>query len=125
MKIGFQTIVWGPRGRRSEYMLDVIAAAGYQGVELFQRPEVLADIDTILKLLEERDSQLIGLPGGSLRERMDPCIRPESLCIDAWNKNEARKPTDAGFTLGLHPHAQMPVRDAAAAPQLSYAASCW
>lgn len=40
MKTGFQTIVWGPRVRRVEYMLDVIAAAGYQGVGLFQRPEV-------------------------------------------------------------------------------------
>ena len=50
MKIGFQTIVWGPRVRAIEYILDVIAAAGYQGMELFQRLErkVLGSIDEMV-----------------------------------------------------------------------------
>lgn len=114
MKIGFQTIVWGPRVRRIEYMLDVIAAAGYQGVELFQRPEVLGSIHKILHLLEKRHLKLIGLSGGSLKERMDFCgkdFRPEYLYVDTWDEQEACEVMNAGFTLGLHPHAYMPVGD--------------
>jgi len=116
VKIGFQTIVWGPRVRNLEYMLDVILAAGYQGVELFQRPEVLGSIDRILKLLEKRQLQLIGLSGGSLQERMDFCgndFRPEYLYLDAWDEEKATKAMEGGFTLGLHPHAYMPVGDLA------------
>ena len=81
MKVGFQTIVWGPRVRNLEYMLDVIAMAGYEGVELFQRPDVLGSIERVLKLLEERQLKLIALVGGSLAERMDFCrdFRPEYL----------------------------------------------
>ncbi len=120
MKIGFQTIVWGPRVRNLEYMLGVIEAAGYEGVELFQRPEVLGSIDNVLRLLEKHHLKLIGLSGGSLTERMDFCgdfFRPDHLYVDTWNEEEACKAMDAGFTLGLHPHAYMPVgnlRDALA-----------
>lgn len=114
MKIGFQTIVWGPRYRNLEYMLDVISAAGYEGVEFMQRPEVLGSIERILRLLEERELKLIGLSGGSLRERMEFCgdFRPEYLLyVDTWNEQEACEAMNAGFTLGLHPHAYMPVGD--------------
>lgn len=111
MKIGFQTIVWGPMVKNLGYMLDVIAAAGYKGVEFMQRPEVLGDIDRILKLLEERDLMFIGLCGGTLTERIEFCgdFRPEYLYVDTWNRKEAREAMNAGFTLGLHPHAYMPV----------------
>jgi signal transduction histidine kinase/sugar phosphate isomerase/epimerase len=111
MKIGFQTIVWGPRVRNLEHMLEVIAAAGYVGVEFFQRPELLRSIDRLLRLLEEHHLKLIGLSGGSLTERMKFCgwFHPEYLYVDTWNEEEACKAMDKGFTLGLHPHAYMPV----------------
>ncbi len=113
MRIGFQTIVWGPRVRDLKYMLDVIEAAGYEGVEFFQRPEVIQSVADLPKLLEEHHLKLIGLSGGSLGERMNFCrnlgICPDYLYVDRWDEPEACEAMDAGFTLGLHPHAHMPV----------------
>lgn len=112
MKIGFQTIVWGPRVENVEYMLDVIAGAGFEGVEFMQRPEVLGNINHIVKLLKERNLELIGLTGGSLAERMEFCgeFRPEYLYVDTWDEEAAFKAMDKGFTVGLHVHAYMLIR---------------
>ncbi len=102
-------------------MLDVIAAAGYQGVELFQWPKVLGSIDKILRLLEKRQLKLIGLSGGSLLERIEFCgndFRPDYLYLDTWYEEEATKAMQAGFTLALHPHAYMPIGDLADALEI-------
>ena len=66
MKIGFQTVVWEPRYRNLQYMLDVIAAAGYQGVQFFQPPKILSIIDSVLTLLEERGLEMIDLSANKL-----------------------------------------------------------
>jgi len=102
MKIGFQTIVWWPFRDYLKYILEVIAAAGYQGVEFKQNPEqllppftipqptlgtefkqsseLLPPIEQLRELMEEirvkyelERFDLIGLSGGSLKSRMDFC----------------------------------------------------
>ena len=115
-KIGFQTIVWGPRLENLEYILDVIASAGYKGVEFMQRLKVLRDIDYLLKALEKRDLKLICLTGDSLEKRIEFCqgYRPDYLYLDNWEKEIALnamepKGNEKGFTLGLHPHVYMPI----------------
>jgi signal transduction histidine kinase/sugar phosphate isomerase/epimerase len=92
----------------------------YEGVELFQRPEVLGDIDKLLRLLREYGLTLIGLTGGSLRERMEFCgdFRPEYLYIDSWDREEALLAMRRGFTLGIHPHVYMPIQRLADAREL-------
>ena len=117
MKIGIETLVWGPRIEDLKYTLDAIVAAGYQGVEISQRRERLglgdraneANIENLLQLLRDRNLVLIGLAGGTLLERIDFCgdFRPEYLCVYGWHKH-ARAAVDNGFTLGLHPHLSHP-----------------
>jgi signal transduction histidine kinase/sugar phosphate isomerase/epimerase len=109
MKLGFQTIIWGPRIEDLEGALDIIAAAGYQGVEFAQRPDMLhqvRSIYTLLELLEKRHLALIGLAGGSLHERMRFCqnFRPAYLYVEDWDPHNAPEAVAKGFTLALHPH---------------------
>jgi hypothetical protein len=46
MKIGFQSIILGPRITDLPGVLDVIAELGYQGIEFAQTPNTLVGIDT-------------------------------------------------------------------------------
>jgi len=124
MRFAFQTVIWGRRIHDVELVLDIIAACGYQGVEFAQRPEQICvcdpgsregdrpvrDINELLDLLRAkgRTLALVGLAGGTLRERMDFCgpdFRPEYLYIEDWDA-EAEEAVCATnpFRLALHPH---------------------
>ncbi len=72
MKIGFKSRLWGSRIDNIEEVLDLIADAGYQGVEFSQRPENLGckDIDELQTLLIKRNLILLSLTCGSLGERL-------------------------------------------------------
>ncbi len=113
MKVGFQTIVWGPFFERLEYALDVIAGSGYEGVEFMQRLGTLPDVHPLLDLLAVRQGlKLIGLAGDTLDKRMTFCqdYRPEYLYVDYWSEQEALDAMQRGFTLGLHPHVYMEIQ---------------
>jgi sugar phosphate isomerase/epimerase len=71
MKVGYETIIWGPYVDNLKRVLDVIAAAGYQGVEFAQHPETLGDVRELLRLLQERDLTLLGLTIGSSGYALD------------------------------------------------------
>ena len=109
MKVGFQTIVWGPRYRDLKYILDIIAGAGYEGLEFFQWLAVLGSRDTKIINGEERRSKLIGLSGGALAERVEFCggFGPKYLYVDGWDQQETCEGTGARFTLGLHRRTHM------------------
>ena len=110
MKVGAQTVVWGNRFDLPT-VLDVIAAAGCLGVEFSQRPEMLGDLNILLRLLKERDLSLIGLSGDTLQARMDYCgdFRPDYLYVEEWDERVAARALEKGFTLALHPHLFKPV----------------
>lgn len=120
MKVGVQTIIWGPRPADFCAMCDSIRDAGYLGVEVFQRPEVLGSIEKLLRVLEDRDLELIGLAGGSLKQRMEFCgdYRPGYLYVENWNDSESREAIRKGFTLALHPHLYTQIHRAEDARQL-------
>ncbi len=101
-------------------MLDVIQQEGYQGVEFAQRTDFLGDIDGLLRLLEERGLALVGLAGGSLRQRMDFCGRytVPYLYVEDWEEDIAKEAIGRGFTLALHPHIFTQVHRIADAKQL-------
>ncbi len=109
MKAAIQTTLWGPlledRDELCE-ILDVVAAAGYEGVEFAQRPGALGvrDIGELLELLSERALTLVGLSGGSVEERMAFCqeFRPTYLSVEELGfPAEPRVPP---FRFALHPH---------------------
>jgi signal transduction histidine kinase/sugar phosphate isomerase/epimerase len=111
MKIGFRTNIWGSRIDDLPYALDLLASAGFQGVEICQCPATLEKVEDLMKMLEARGLTLAGLSGGTLRERMDYCgdFRPGYLFTDDWYPGESE---EAGrhFVLALHPHAFKRVR---------------
>ncbi|MFN0079996.1 MAG: ATP-binding protein [Prosthecobacter sp.] len=129
MLFAFETVVWGRRIDDLDFVLDVVAASGYQGVEFAQnhrdilvrddnavggsRP--IKDIDELLGKLKEkgRNLQLVSLAGGTLRDRMAFCgdFRPPYLYVEDWTEaEEAAMACDPPFTLGLHPHWFMKVQ---------------
>jgi signal transduction histidine kinase/sugar phosphate isomerase/epimerase len=119
MKIGYQTIVFGERIPDLDRVLEAVALAGFEGVELAQRPERLGkrgDIHSLNDLtfrLSAHGLTLIGLANGSLRERMAFCgdqIGPHYLYVDSWDDQFAPAAIKKGFTLALHVHAYMAVR---------------
>jgi len=119
MRVGYQTIIWGPRPRSVPEMLDAIQQAGYQGVEFFQRPQVLGDIDTLLQQLAERELELIGLSGGSLPERMEFCkhFRHGYLYVERWDEDAERAAKQA-FKVALQPHLYKMIHRVSDAEQL-------
>ena len=112
MKIGFRTNIWGQRIDDLQYALDLIAGAGFQGVEICQCPGTLIKIESLMEMLGERRLTLAGLSGGTLRERMDYCgdIRPGYLFTDDWYPGESEEVGRRHFVLALHPHAFKRVR---------------
>lgn len=121
MRFAFETVLWGRRIDDLELVLDIIAAGGFTGVEIAQRPEdlflrnpdpngeprKLRDIHELLRLLEARKLTLVSLAGGPLNSRVKFCreFRPEFLYIEQWDDDAERAATlPQPFVLGLHPH---------------------
>jgi len=121
VRFAFETVTWGRRLNDIEFVLDAIAACGYQGVEFAQSPEEifvrdsgstggirpLKSIDELLSLMQARKLQLVSLTGGTLRRRMSFCghYRPAYLYVENWDAEaETAVTMDPPFTLGLHPH---------------------
>ena len=75
MKVALQTISWGrDLSDGGAQMLKAIRKAGYDGVELAQHPKVFKSATQLYSLLKgsgtKRDHlKLVGLAGGSLKER--------------------------------------------------------
>jgi signal transduction histidine kinase/sugar phosphate isomerase/epimerase len=106
MKVGIQTILWGTKVPDLAGMLGQIASYGFQGVEFAQSPRALPTLPQLLSLLETHNLELVGLAGGTLRERVAYCgdFRPNYLYVDTWDETEGIAALEAGFTLALHPH---------------------
>lgn len=135
MRFAFETVVWGRRLDDVEYVLDVISACGYQGVEFAQSPDQIRvrtpshpegsrpvnDIWELLELLEKRNLELVSLAGGTLKQRMDFCqsYRPPYLYMQdmGGEELEAMK-MPSQFTLAIHPHWFTTVRSASRAALL-------
>ncbi len=113
MQVGFSTIAWGLALPEVERALDVIAAAGYRGVEFAQRPDQLGvhSVHHLLRLLEERDLAFLGMAVGRLDERLAFCegCFPQYFYIDDWQP-EAVPPVQGAYRLALHPRAFKRVR---------------
>ena len=99
-----------------------VAAHGCRGVEFCHRPDqLLIDARTLRKMLSDYGLTLVGLSGGTLRERMEYCddeLRPEYLYVEDWEGAESQRAMNAGFVLALHPHLFKPVHRLAEAEKL-------
>jgi signal transduction histidine kinase len=131
MKIGCQTIIYGPALDDLDAVLDTIAEAGFQGVEFSQRPEMLrvrtpngskpVSYWDLCRHLQERNLVFLGLVGGTLEERMRFCegygsieegkdtlpTRPLYLYVEDCTIEDQTSAALWGFNLALHPHVHM------------------
>lgn len=136
MKIGYQTIVFGPRIDDLEAVLDIIAGAGFTGVEFAQRPEMLrvcrgpetvpVRIGELRQMLAERGLTFLGISGGTLDERMDFCdgvgddtnpepFRPLYLYVEECDAETQRRVAARGYDMALHTHVYMRLQRLSAA----------
>jgi signal transduction histidine kinase/sugar phosphate isomerase/epimerase len=107
MRIACHTGVWGPRIDDLDAVLEIVAAAGFEGVEISQRPGMLGpavdSMDALMSRLERFGLVLVALDGGSLEERMLLCggVRSPFLVVEDWDPIAAPRATAAGFNLAL------------------------
>lgn len=111
---GYQTIVFGSQLRDLRSALQLIAAAGFQGVEISQHPSslfcdgVAASYGVLEKEADRAGLTILGLAGGSLHSRMAYCengrSRPLYLYLDEYRPEEMRAALNREFRLALHPH---------------------
>lgn len=107
MKVAAQTVIWGNHIRDMERSLRLLAMHGCLGVEFSQRPDNLCSAKVLHRLLKNSGLSLVGLSGGTLKERIEYCddvLRPEYLYVEDWDENEGDFAIKEGFTLALHPH---------------------
>ncbi len=113
MKVGCQTIAWGPRIHDLDDVLASIKAAGFEGVEIAQPPHCLgvSSITALLDALCRYPLSLVGLAGGSLQQRIEFCgsYRPSYLYVEDYDLAAAPLAESLGFTLALHPHLFKPI----------------
>lgn len=130
MRFGFGTVLWGRRIDDLDYCLDVIAACGYKGVEFAQHHEQIfiregehiRGVDGVAELvrkLDDRGLDLIGLVGGTLKDRAEflDTHRGCYLYLDRWPEEDkdpefhaqVQSCLAAGHVLALHPHWLMPM----------------
>ena len=113
MRFGYQTIIFGRCVKNWERMLGIIADAGFEGVELFQPPREIAqnqNIEGVLELLGRFRLRLIGLAGGTIRERARFLgeFKEPYLYADRFEEAERQVLAD-GYTVAIHPHVFKPI----------------
>jgi len=149
MKVALQTISWGrDLSDGGVQMLKAIRKAGYDGVELAQHPKVFKSATQLYSLLKgsgtKRDHlKLVGLAGGSLKERgvflgelieaqnlallkekgpLDRIVRFDKyysyIYIDDWEKEVCKELMLNHYTLALHPHMFKPIQNVKEAEKL-------
>lgn len=109
LRFAFGTVTYGRRIPDLAAMLDDIADAGYEGVEICQAPDMIAGIRThaaLEKMAADRGLQVLGYVGGTLESRMQFCGAGFSgyLVIDDWDDDACKRAMEAGYRLALHPH---------------------
>lgn len=109
IRFAFGTVTYGRRIPKLEWMLDDIADAGYEGVEICQAPGMIVGVQThtqVEKLAAERGLKVLGYVGGTLARRMDFCQSGFDgyLVIDDWDEKACEAAMAKGFRLALHPH---------------------
>jgi inosose dehydratase len=134
LRIGVQTISWGEKVRDVSHMLREVRQVGYDGVELAQSPAELPGVSELLDLLESERLVILGIAGGSLRDRLDYVGRVEEelrsrMMVGGYRGETSPQPRPyvyvdgeysedwnvafrAGVRLALHPHMFKPVQTA-------------
>jgi signal transduction histidine kinase/sugar phosphate isomerase/epimerase len=121
VRFAYQTIIFGPVFRdiaELDNALEVIADAGFQGIELMQRPDRLGfakaqpSYADLAPLLRKHNLQLVGMAGGSVQERAEflglefhnPSVEPPYLYVEQWSQEDQEWAEISGTPLALHAH---------------------
>jgi signal transduction histidine kinase/sugar phosphate isomerase/epimerase len=121
MRFGFQTILWGRdlSNEDAEKALRLISEAGFKGVEFAQTPSRLPPAEVLMELLGKYDLDLIGVAGGSIRDKCDllealkpywssrvaaKAIPKPYVYVEETEEPEFKKALDTGYRLAIHCH---------------------
>lgn len=123
-RVAFESVVWGLRIDDLDYMLRVLQACGYQGVEIAQSPNnifvwddttprPIGHIDALVERCGRYGLTLLGLVSGTLEERVKYIgdRRDLYLYLDNWPDDAWKYLVQADpVRLAIHPHWFMPIR---------------
>lgn len=109
LRFAFGTVTYGRRISSLERVLDDIADAGYEGVEICQAPGLITGVSShadVQKLAAQRGLKVLGYVGGTLARRKLFCGESFDgyLVIDDWDAATCEQAMSEGFKLALHPH---------------------
>ena len=110
LRFGFGTVTYGRRIASLERVLDDVAGAGYEGVEICQAPGMIAGAEShadVRKLADQRGLKVLGYIGGTLDRRIKFCKDGDFdgyLVIDDWDSISCEQAMSQGFRLAYHPH---------------------
>jgi signal transduction histidine kinase/sugar phosphate isomerase/epimerase len=107
MRIGYQTILWGPQITDVADVLETIASAGFEGVEFAQPPHLLGSSEELATLLDKHKLVLLGFSSGALKERLAFCAgihRPLYWYVEDWDAETEKLAEQHELVLALHAH---------------------
>src|SRR5690242_6820327 len=111
MRLGIQTILWGPQLDDPRRLISQLATMGFEAIELAQHPEFLLraglDAQSLKQLLHDEGMTLLGFTVGSLEERARYCgstIRPLYYYIEWADEQSIDFAKEKHLRLALHAH---------------------
>ena len=117
MRVGLQTIPWGPVIEDLPALARAVKKIGYDGIEVAQTVKTLGTPAHLKLVLDQAGVALVGLAGGSLVDRLEfaESCRPAYLYIDEWDQQPVQTAFDRGMSVGMHPHVYKTISTFAAA----------
>lgn len=124
IRVAFETVLWGQRIDDLDYMLRVLKACGYEGIEIAQDPSNIfvrdegetwpvGDVNALVGRCASHGIQVLGLVGGRLEERVRYLGKRRDiyLYLDSWPEDALQYLVqDDPITLCIHPHWFMEIR---------------
>jgi sugar phosphate isomerase/epimerase len=106
MKVGLQTISWGPTPSSLVEFLSCASDLDCAGIELAQAVEVLGSADEIRDQVGKCELKIAGLAGGSLVSRIPYAmvLKPDYLYVDEWDEPAVVNAIRLGLKVAIHPH---------------------
>src|SRR5579863_1590102 len=107
MKVGIQTVSWGPRLDALADICGPLHRAGCIGLELSQKPHNLPDGKELAEQFSTNQMLIAGLSGGGISSRMrlrQTGLDFDYLYCDTWSDEMSQLAIATDACIAIHPH---------------------